>query len=425
VSPRPGAASGIAPALSVLFLVNVLNYYDRQVLGALVEPLRHHFHLSDTQLAAIPALFTIVYAVAGVPLGRLADRASRRWLLAGGIAVWAGLTGASALAASYAVLLATRLGTGIGEAICAPAATSWIGDLVPAARRARAMAGFMMAVPIGVMLSLAISGPVAQAYGPDGWRMALAVAAVPAVLLLPAVLCLREPARSKSNAAGSLVFLRVRAFWWIAASGAVVNSALYSFSYFVPAFLTRYHGVPVGAAGLWSGIGSGIAGILGATAVGIWGDRISERWPGGRLSLAATAAALAVAPLTVSLGFGRGSGLAAVCLAMAGYALLQTYYGLVYAALHDVVATEARATAMSVYLLVTYLCGAAFGPLLTGRLSDTFARSAAAAGMAAETAKAIGLHRAMYAIPALSAVLAVVLWIGGRGSSRSPQGSVV
>ena len=61
------------------------------------------------------------------------------------------------------MLLATRLGVGIGEAVCTPAATSWIGDLVPAARRARAMAGFMVAVPVGIMLSSAIGGPVAQA----------------------------------------------------------------------------------------------------------------------------------------------------------------------------------------------------------------------------------------------------------------------
>jgi len=427
------APNAAAPALAVLFLVNVLNYYDRQVLGALVEPLRHRFYLSDTQVAAIPALFTVVYAVAGVPLGRMADRYSRRWLLAAGIAVWAGLTGLSAAATSYAFLLATRLGTGIGEAVCAPAATSWIGDLVPAHRRARAMAGFMMAVPVGVMLSLAISGPLAQAYGADGWRVALAVAAIPAIVLAPAVLWLREPRpdrRQKTTAcptsatarldgrqnttARPTSFLRIPAFWWIAASGAVANSALYSFSYFLPAFLTRVHGVPVGRAGLWSGIGSGAAGILGALAVSAWGDALSERWPGGRLSLAALAPALAVLPLMTALGVPAGSGALAVALAMAGYGLLQTYYGLVYAALHDVVAADTRGMAMSVYLLVTYLCGAAFGPLLTGRLSDTFARAAAGARPVTEAARAIGLHQAMYAIPALSALLAAVLWAGAK-----------
>jgi predicted MFS family arabinose efflux permease len=407
-----------APALTVLFLVNVLNYYDRQALGALVEPLRHQFHLSDTQLAAIPTLATVVYAVAGVPLGRLADRVSRRRLLAAGVAVWALLTGFGALASSYAMLLVSRLGVGTGEAVCAPAATSWIGDLVPAHRRARAMAGFMMAVPVGVMLSLAVSGPVAQRWG---WRTALTVASLPAVVLVPALLCLREPARGAAPAAASFAFLRLPAFWWIAASGAIVNSALYSFSYFLPAFLTRFHGLAVGQAGLWTGIGSGAAGILGAVSVAVFGDRAARHRPGGRMLLAGTAAALAVAPAALAIALPAGHAVAAVWLAMAGYALLQTYYGLVYAALHDVVAPTWRGAAMSVYLLVTYLCGASFGPLLTGRLSDRFARAAAGAAAVTEAAKASGLRQAMYIVPVLSALLAMVLWAGAAAAKTGRQ----
>src|ERR1035437_698448 len=138
---------------------------NRQTLAAILEPLRHEFSLSDTQLGGLFTLFTIVFALAGLPLGKLADRRSRRGLLAAGIAVWTGLTGLAGLATSYALLLGTRLGVGIGEAVCTPAAASWIGDLVPASRRARAMAGFMMAVPVGIMLSSAIGGAVAQAHG--------------------------------------------------------------------------------------------------------------------------------------------------------------------------------------------------------------------------------------------------------------------
>jgi predicted MFS family arabinose efflux permease len=321
--------------------------------------------------------------------------------------VWASLTALGAAAASYGMLLATRLGVGIGEASCAPAATSWIAELAPAERRARAMAGFMMAVPVGIMLSLAISGPVAQAYG---WRAAMALAAVPAMLLIPAVLWLPEPARGAAPAgrAQSFSFLRVPAFWWIAASGALVNSALYSFSYFLPAFLTRVHGLSVGQAGLCSGVGSGVAGIAGALVAAVWGDRRE----GGRLRLAAVAAVLAAAPVFLALRVPAGSVFAATLLAMLGYGLLQTYYGLVYAALHDVVAAPVRGSAMSAYLMVSYLCGASFGPLLTGRLSDRFARAAVDAGAAAEAAKAIGLHQAMYVIPVLCVMLSAVLWRG-------------
>lgn len=412
-TPRKKVSDGLpirsSVPLGVLFLVNVLNYYDRQALGAVVEPLRHEFHLSDTQLALIPTLFTLVYAIAGLPLGRAADTGSRKRLLAGGVALWAGLTAAGALAVNYAMLLATRLGVGIGEAVCAPAATSWIGDVTPPKGRARALAGFMMAVPIGVMLSLAVTGPVAQAWG---WRLALAAAALPAVVLVPALLSLEEPRRElpTGKAASPLALARVPALWWIAASGALVNSVLYTFSYFLPAFLTRVHGLSVGQAGLWSGIGSGAAGILGALAAG--------RFGAGRMRLAALASLLASPLAWAAILLPAGNAAGVLCLAMLAYGLLQMYYGLVYAAMHDIVGPELRGTAMSAYLMVSYLGGASFGPLLTGRLSDFFARQS---GMAAEASKAFGLHQAMYVIPVLCVALAAVLWTAARAAGTQPS----
>ena len=396
-------SKAVGPALAVLFLVNVLNYYDRQTLAAILEPLRHEFSLSDTQLGGLFTLFTIVFALAGLPLGKLADRRSRRGLLAGGIAVWTGLTGLAGLATSYALLLGTRLGVGIGEAVCTPAAASWIGDLVPASRRARAMAGFMMAVPVGIMLSSAIGGSVAQAHG---WRMALVLAAVPGLVLVPAVLWLREPPRPPLPAAGARAAALPAVFWWIAASGAVVNFALYSFSTFLPAFLTRYHGMSVAQAGIWTGVGSGVSGILGAAAAGLLGDRVKNR-----LWLAAGASLAAAGPVYAAIRMPAGSAAAAVWLAMTGYGLLQMYYGLVYAAIQDVAGPEMRGRAMATYFVVTYLGGASWGPLVTGRLSDFLAHRSL---LPAEAARAVGLHDAMYVIPALAVVLAAVLWQAGR-----------
>jgi MFS family permease len=432
-------AESPAPLLSVplaiLFLVNVLNFYDRQALGAVIEPLRREFHLSDTQLGALTTVFTLLYAFAGLPLGRLADRWSRRKLLAIGTAVWAGLTGLGGLAASYAALLVTRLGVGIGEAVCAPAATSWIGDIVPPARRARAMAAFMMAVPVGGMLSFAVTGPVAQAYG---WRVALALAAVPAVALVPALLWLREPARSvaggvEKRLAGESacptrtegpplrLLMQLPSFWWIVASGAVVNFALYSFSTFLPAFLTRFHGLSVARAGLWTGIGSGVAGILGAVAAGIFGDRAAGNRGQRRMQLASGAALMAAPLAFAAIRQPAGRIILAIPLIMAAYGLLQTYYGLVYAALQDVVAPGLRGAAMGAYFMAMYLCGASFGPLATGRLSDALARAAAGSGAVTEAARAIGLRESMYLIPALSVALAGALWAGARAMKSASR----
>ncbi|MGA3241778.1 MAG: MFS transporter [Bryobacteraceae bacterium] len=413
-------------ALVVLFLINVLNFYDRQALGAIAEPLNREFHLTDTQFGALSTVFTVVYGLAGLPLGRLADTSSRKRLLAAGVTVWAGLTGLGGLAASYAMLLATRLGVGIGEAVCAPAATSWIGDAVPAARRTRALAMFMMAVPVGGLLSFSIGGPVAQAYG---WRSALALAALPSIFLAPAVLWLKEPKRTAARTAGAsspAALMRMPAFWWIAASGAIVNFALYSFSSFFPAFLTRFHHLSVARAGIWAGVGSGAAGIIGALAAGALGDRLGGNLGRARMRLAAAASLAAAPSALVAIAAPAGAIAVAIPMMMVAYGLLQMYYGLVYAAMQDVVPANLRGAAMGGYFVVQYLGGAAWGPLVTGRLSDHFAHAAAKAGMAADAARAAGLHQAMYAIPALALALAAVLWTGARSiASKSGAASLV
>ena len=141
-------------ALIILFAINILNFYDRQVLSSLTEPVRKEFHLSDSQVGGIATAFTLVYALIGVPLGRLADRWSRKKLLASGVTVWSALTASTALAGSYGFLLFSRLGVGVGEAVCAPAGTSWLGDLFPAHKRAGALSLFMLGVPIGLSLSM-------------------------------------------------------------------------------------------------------------------------------------------------------------------------------------------------------------------------------------------------------------------------------
>jgi hypothetical protein len=125
--------------------------------------------------------------------------------------------------------------------------------------------------------------------------------------------------------------------------------------------------------------------------------------------------------LFVAIRLPAGNGAEVVVLAMTGYGLLQMYYGLVYAAIQDLVAPELRATAMATYLVATYLGGASWGPMATGRLSDYLARQAAGAGAITESARATGLHQAMYVIPALSVVLSLVLWAAARRSGEASR----
>jgi predicted MFS family arabinose efflux permease len=422
-APRK-SASIARTSLAVLVLVNIVNFYDRHLSGALAEPLRREFLLSDTQLGMLSTFFTLLYAVIGLPLGRMADSGSRKKILGGGIAIWGAFTTFAAWAWNFPSLLVSRLGLAVGEATCAPAATSWIGDLYPSEKRSRPLALFMLGVPIGGALSFFFSGPIAQFWG---WRRAMLVAGVPALLLAPLLLFLREPERGMSETTaprqqGSMMqLLRIPTFWWIVASGILVNFVLYALATFLPALFGRIYHLKVGAAGIATGVVYLVGGVLGGTLGGFWGDSIVNRRAGGRMLVAALAAACA-APLAY-FGISQHIGMLAVaiCLLTPAYGLLNMYYGLVYASLQEIVGPSLRATAMSIYFLFMYLGGASFGPQLTGKLSDYLAqRSALAAGspLITEAAKAVGLQQAMLVIPALCLGLAVVLWAGSKTMAK-------
>jgi MFS family permease len=395
--------------LTVLIAVNILNFYDRHVIGALTEPIRTEFGLSDAQVGLLGSAFIWLYALVGVPLGRMADRSSRRRLLAGGMAAWAALTATAAVAASFAMLLFSRLGFAVGEAVVAPAATSWIGDLFPAERRARPLALFMLGVPVGGALSYFCSGPVAQAFG---WRTAMVLAAAPALVLAPLLLRLREPERGATEHGSIAAILRIPTMWWIILSGALLNFNMYAIGTFLPAFLSRLHGLTLARSGMATGVVFAVGGVAGGWLAGRLGDRVARRCDNGRM-LCAAALALAGVPVAW-LGIGAGGAAAAITFLTLAYGSLNSYYGLVYSAIQDIVAPAMRGTAMAIYFMAMYLCGASFGPLLTGRLSDAMARRAAGAGPITEAFKAVGLQQAMFVIPVLSAVLALVLYCGSR-----------
>jgi predicted MFS family arabinose efflux permease len=417
--------------LSVLVLcaINLLNFYDRQAPGALVEPMRREFGLSDTQIGLLGSMFIWVYALAGVPLGRLADVWSRKKLLSIGVTVWSALTAASGLAARFSFLVFTRLGVGVGEAVCAPVGTSWIGDLFPPKRRARVLSVFMLGVPIGGALSFLLCGPIAQAWG---WRTALVSAAAPAIVLVPLLLLVQEPARGASEEApasasevkGSLyALLRIRTLWWIILSGALLNFNMYALATFLPAFMARVHGYSVARAGVTCGLVYLIGGVCGGLLGGQLGDLVADNARNARLWMAAIIAFLG-API-MFYGITRPAGFAAVALVAiaVGYGAFNTYYAFVYASIQDIVAPNQRAFTMSVYFMAMYLCGASFGPLLTGGLSDYMARRAMHAAGAVSLAgfRAVGLQKAMIIMPILSVALAIVLYSGSRTMNQDVE----
>jgi MFS family permease len=426
-------------ALAVLFAINMMNFYDRNIAGAVAEPMRHEWGLSDTSIGLLGTAFTLLYAATGVPLGRLADRATRTRILACGVFVWSLFTGLSGVIwnpivlfgrsiTPYYQMFAARLGVGVGEATCAPASSSLIGDLFPASRRARALSIFMLGLPIGIALSNAISGWLIQRYN---WRSTFFVAAIPGLLCTVAALALREPARGaaeihdigelKREGSPYLLVLSIPTMWWLILSGALHNFNMYAIGQFLIPFLRRFHGMSAKDSGLASMAVYGLSGVPGLLIGGMIGDAITRRRKNGRLLVGAVALTISVPMLFLSLGRPAGDTVGFLVLIGCGIGVMYVYYSTVYSAIQDVIEPSLRGTAMALYFFAMYVLGASLGPVATGLASDHYTRQAAlAAGVtdmsqqALEPFRAAGLHSALYIVPILGAILAVVLLAGSR-----------
>ena len=416
----------MGPSLALLCAINTLNFFDRQVMAAVAEPIRREWGLGDAAVGALGTAFTLLYAVVGIPFGRLADRARRTRILAAGVLAWSVLTALQGLARSFSQLLVLRLLVGVGEATCAPAATSLIGDLVPPEKRSRALAVFMLGLPLGLGLSYAVSGWVAQGWG---WRTAFFVAGPPGILCAALALALREPARGARPDAGRGApltspyrrLLAIPTLWWIIASGALHNFNMYALGTFLSPYLIRVHGLDVRQAGLVAMLAYGLSGIPGMLLGGLAGDALRRRGPAHLLLLGAGLFFCAGPLIFFALRQPAGHALAFAILLGLACAAMAAYYAIVYAALQDVVPASLRGTAMAVYFLAMYVLGAAFGPVATGLLSDRLTtRAARAAGVttggtaALEPFRGAGLHAALLVVPALALLMAAVLWAASR-----------
>jgi MFS family permease len=158
-----------------------------------------------------------------------------------------------------------------------------------------------------------------------------------------------------------------------------------------------------------------IGGVSGGLLSGYLGDYIVHRRKDGRMLCSAAMALITVPLACIGILQPAGSLLTAAVFLGLMYASISSYYGFVYSAIQDIVAPNQRGTAMAIYFMAMYMCGASFGPLLTGKLSDVLAqRAAALAGSATvmESFRATGLQQAMLIIPVLCIALAFVLYMG-------------
>src|SRR6266568_4396220 len=178
--------------LAVLALVNFVNFGDRQVFIPLLPLIRAHLGVSDAQLGSLQTWLLIVLAVASLLFGLLADRLSRRAVIAFGVVFWSLATFASGLASTFTFLLFSRALVGVGEGAYAPAAQSMISGAFPQERRAFAQAIFATGMLLGGASGLAIGGILGEHHP---WQHVFYLAALAGLLPGLAILWIEDPPR--------------------------------------------------------------------------------------------------------------------------------------------------------------------------------------------------------------------------------------
>lgn len=363
--------------LAVLLAAYTLNAFDRSILSLLLEPIRREFGVSDTQLGLLSGLaFALFYSTLAIPIAAIADRWSRRNVLALSVLVWTLMTMLCGLAGGFAALLIARIGVACGQAGCNPSAHSLLADYFPADQRATALGIYAMGASLGAMLIGLIGGWSSEHLG---WRGTLLLAGSPGLLLVPLLfLTVAEPLRpqgdtpvhvSAPSLSTALAALWSRpSFRHLCLACELHSFAMYSSSAFNPAYLARSHG--------WSGVQIGqlvamvgLMGLAGTMLGGFVTDRLGARSGEPRWQLwVPGAATLAVIPVQL-VGY-LGSGAAMVTALLLSSLLSLVFFGPSYSTAQAIAPPGMRAVAASVLLFSKAMIGMGLGPLLVGLASD-------------------------------------------------------
>ncbi len=365
----------------LLLIVYIFNFIDRQIVNILAEPIAKDLNLSDTQIGLMTGIaFALFYTVLGLPIARYADRPKthRGRMIAGALALWSAMTALCGMATTYGQLLLARIGVGVGEAGCTPAAHSLIADKVPAERRASALAFYSLGIPLGGLLGMLIGGVLADTVG---WRGAFIWVGIPGVLLALVVLVLlKEPRQdgtslNKGSSAPAMAtwdalnaIFSSRAFVLLLAAGSSASFLSYGKSTWTTIFFQRSHGLSPGEVGFWFGLWGGIAGAFGTWLGGWLADRFGKQ--DRRHVMTAPAIGMVIAAPMAFAAYFMTDWRIALVLLMVPTVLNSLYYGPCYSSTQGLVPMRARAIAAAVMLFCQNLIGLGFGPLFFGMLSQ-------------------------------------------------------
>lgn len=368
----------------VLLFLSTLNFADRAILAVLAQPIKEDLKLSDADLGMLQGLgFAILYSILGVPLGWLAERVSRKGLVAACVAAWSLMTAVCGFATTFTTLLLGRIGVGIGEAGFLAPTSSLIADHFRSGRRGSMMAIILLGSPLGFLLGQSAGGWIASEWS---WRVAfIALGAPGLVAALVTWLTLREPPRGLAEGRISVgdapsLSTVVSTLWskstfrHLLVGFSIAAFAMNAVASFVLPFYLRSFGLPLATAGAIFGAVAFTSNGLGMLLGGFGFDRLSRR--DDRWLLWATAAMLCLAAPLYCAAFASKSVGTSLAFVWFANLCLATHLAPSLAAIQNLCGPRMRATATAVVWTTVGLLGAGLGPTLLGVFSDGFARRA-------------------------------------------------
>ena len=394
--PQPqtrGLLSGW-PLVAVLMLFYFLSFVDRALISLMVEPIQRDLHFTDVEMGLLlgPA-FGIFYAAAGIPLGRLMDRYSKRWLCMAVVAFWGLSTAVSGLASNFLIFFLSRLGLGAGEAGLSPAAYSLIAEQVPRRRLATAYSFYTVGAFAGGGLAIIGGGWLVHKLASEGtiilpllgqvypWQLTFLLVGALTVLVAPLALLLRENRRPASNgistngepepAPGLWALIRTDPLFYLGYPFAFgsVNVIVTAFHVWTPTFMSRTYGWPIETVGIAYGATQGGAGVVGLLAMGWLVERLYNR---GMVDAHAKVPAIALCisiPAMIG-GILSGSPAAFLAASIAFWGATYTYAGYAPAALQLGTPASLRASVGAVYVTFLSVMGLFIGPTMVSWFTE-------------------------------------------------------
>ena len=388
-STRPSLAYAWL-VVAILMLAYVFSFVDRQILSLLVGPIRRDLGISDTQMSLLLGFsFAVFYTLMGIPLGRLADRTSRRGLIAAGLLVWSAMTALCGATKNYAQLFLCRIGVGVGEASLSPAAYSMMADYFPPDRRATAFSVYSMGIYLGSGIAFLLGGLVIGFASAQGvvelplvgevrpWQTVFFIIGAAGVVFSLAFFLVREPARGDAANAGVVPFSAVVSHLWRNRRTvlchnlgfAMISFCSYGSSAWVPSFFIRSYGWEMSKVGLVYGV---VVMVFGAAGI-VFGGRLADRWlkkgitdAAMRVGICASSSVLAIGGLYLLAPNGE---LAAAGMIPAVFCLGMPF-GAAPAAIQEIVPNQMRGQASAVYLFIVNLIGLGLGPTAVALVTD-------------------------------------------------------